>query len=77
MFQINFLSKGDGMQKYHYKLTDHEGVPLGYFLTKANAVRWLNEEYPTLERGEGGLATGLLPGIVTITREKYSGLRSV
>ena len=74
MFQINFLSKGDIMKKYHYKLTDFEGVPLGYFLTKADAIRWLNNEYPTAEHGDRTEQTKLLPSIITITRERYSGL---
>ena len=63
------------MKEYHYKVTDDEGVPLGYFLTKAGAIRWLNSEYPTAERGNQTEQTKLLPSIITITRERYSGLR--
>lgn len=63
------------MNKYHYKVTDAEGVPLGYFLTKANAIRWINTEYPTAERGDQTEQTKLLPSVITITRERYSGLR--
>lgn len=63
------------MKKYHYKLTDDEGVPLGYFLTKSDAIRWLNSEYPTAERGDQTEQIKLLPSIITITCERYSGLR--